>query len=151
MNKAAIGRRARSPQAKRAASPAPKKHKLSAFLVTGDVDLWPQVGAHLTQKLIHRQIDSVDELLNATPPGQPGVVLWDARECADQGAELARLHAHSASFAIIARVIASYARLRKMSAGRFASLQTCRDQSSASALSPRGRLSCARGINSAST
>jgi TonB family protein len=102
MNKAAIGRRARSPEAKHAASPAPKKHKLSAFLVTGDVDLWPQVGTHLTQKLIHRQIDSVDELLNATPPNQPGVVLWDARGCADRGAELARLHAHSASFAIIA-------------------------------------------------
>src|ERR1700722_10625149 len=102
MTKAAIGKRARSPQAKHAASAAPKKHKLSAFLITGDVDLWPKVGTHLTQKLIHRQIDSVDELLNATPPDQPGVVLWDARECADQGAELARLHAHSASFAIIA-------------------------------------------------
>jgi TonB family protein len=102
MTKAAIGQRAHSPEPKRAASPAPKKHKLSAFLVTGDVDLWPQVGTHLTQKLIHRQIDSVDELLNATPPGQPGVVLWDARECADRAAELGRLQAHSASFAIIA-------------------------------------------------
>ncbi len=102
MTKAAIGQRARSPAAKPAASPASKKHKLSAFLVTGDADLWPQVGTHLTQKLIHRQIDSVDELLNATPPDQPGVVLWDARECLDRGAELARLQAHSASFAIIA-------------------------------------------------
>jgi TonB family protein len=102
MTKAAIGQRARSPQAKHAASPTPKKRKLSAFLVTGDVELWPQVGTHLTQKLIHRQIDSVDELLNATPPDQPGVVLWDARECAHQAAQLARLHAHSASFAIIA-------------------------------------------------
>jgi len=102
MTKAAIGQRAHSPQAKHVASPAPKKHKLSAFLVTGDADLWPQVGTHLTQKLIHRQIDSVDELLNATPPDQPGVVLWDARECADRAAELARMQAHSASFAIIA-------------------------------------------------
>src|ERR1700739_5051938 len=102
MTQAAVGQRARSPAGKHAASPAPKKHKLSAFLVTGDVDLWPQVGTHLTQKLIHRQLDSVDELLNATPPGQPGVVLWDARECPDRGAELARLQAHSASFAIIA-------------------------------------------------
>jgi TonB family protein len=102
MTKAAIGQRAHSPQAKHAASPAPKKHKLSAFLLTSDVDLWPQVGTHLTHKLIHRQIDSVDELLNATPPDQPGVVLWDARECADRAAELARLQAHSASFAIIA-------------------------------------------------
>jgi TonB family protein len=102
MTQAAVGQRARSPAGKHAASPAPKKHKLSAFLVTGDVDLWPQVGAHLTQKLIHRQLDSIDELLNATPPNQPGVVLWDARECPDRGAELARLQAHSASFAIIA-------------------------------------------------
>jgi TonB family protein len=102
MTKVAVGQHARSPARKHAASPAPKKHKLSAFLVTGDVDLWPQVGAHLTQKLIHRQIDSVDELLNSTPPDQPGVVLWDARECPDRGPELARLQAHSASFAIIA-------------------------------------------------
>jgi hypothetical protein len=102
MTKAAVGQRARSPARKHAASPAPKKQKLSAFLVTGDVDLWPQVGTHLTQKLIHRQIDSLDELLNSTPPGQPGIVLWDARECPDRGAELERLQAHSASFAIIA-------------------------------------------------
>jgi FixJ family two-component response regulator len=102
MTKAAIGQRTGSPAPNAAASPAHKKHKLSAFLVTGDADLWPQVGAHLTHKLIHRQIDSVDELLNATPRDQPGVVLWDARECPDRGAELARLQAHSASFAIIA-------------------------------------------------
>jgi TonB family protein len=102
MTNAAVGQRARSPARKHAASPAPKKQKLSAFLVTGDVDLWPQVGTHLTQKLIHRQIDSLDELLNSTPPGQPGIVLWDARECPDRGAELERLQAHSASFAIIA-------------------------------------------------
>jgi TonB family protein len=102
MTKAAVGQHARSPARKHAASAAPKKHKLSAFLVTGDVELWPQVGTHLTQKLIHRQIDSVDELLNSTPPDQPGVVLWDARECPDRGAVLARLQAHSASFAIIA-------------------------------------------------
>jgi len=62
MTKAAVGQHARSPARKHAASAAPKKHKLSAFLVTGDVELWPQVGTHLTQKLIHRQIDSVDEL-----------------------------------------------------------------------------------------
>jgi hypothetical protein len=102
MTKAAIGQRAHSPEAKHAAAHTPQKHKLSAFLVTADVDLWPQVGTHLTRKLIHRQIDSVDELLNAAPREQPGVVLWDARECADRAAELARLQAHSASFAIIA-------------------------------------------------
>jgi TonB family protein len=107
MTKAAIGQRVHSPQAEHAASPAPtspapKRHKLPAFLVTGDVDLWPQVGAHLTRKLIHRQIDSVDELLKAAPPDQPALVLWDARECADRAAELARLQAHCASFAILA-------------------------------------------------
>src|ERR1700753_1333171 len=102
MSKPAVGQRGRPPAGKHAASSVPKKHKLSAFLITGDVDLWPQVGNHLTQKLIHRQIDSIDELLNATPPDQPGVVLWDARGCTDRAAELTRLQAHSESFAIVA-------------------------------------------------
>jgi periplasmic protein TonB len=100
MTKAAIDQRA-APEAKQPAAPLPKKHKHSAFLVTSDVDLWPQVGTHLTQKLTYRQIDSVDELLSATSPDQAGVVLWDARECADRAAALARLQEHSARFAIV--------------------------------------------------
>jgi TonB family protein len=100
MTKAAIDQRA-APEAKQPPAPLPKKQKQSAFLVTSDADLWPQVGAHLTHKLIYRQIDSVDELLRATSPDQPGVVLWDARECADRGAVLARLQEHSARFAVV--------------------------------------------------
>ena len=93
--------------AKRAAPAAPKKHKLVG--VSGHArrsSSGRRSAAHLTQKLNHRQIDSVEELLNATPPDEPGVVLWDARECADQSDELARLQAHSASFAIIALDVA---------------------------------------------
>jgi TonB family protein len=102
MTKPAIGPLARPREAKHDARRAPKKPKLSAFLITGDTNLWPQIGTHLPQKLIHRQIDSVEELLSAAPSSQPGVVLWDARECADRAAELDRLQGHSASFAIIA-------------------------------------------------
>jgi TonB family protein len=100
MTKAAIDQRA-APQAKQPTAPLAKKKKQSAFLVTSDVDLWPQISRHLTQKFIYRQIDSVDELLSATSPDQSGVVLWDARDCADRGAVLARLHEHSARFAIV--------------------------------------------------
>jgi TonB family protein len=102
VSKAAIQQRA--PAAAVATGPAssPRKQKLQAFLVTEDVDLWRQVGAHLTQKLTHRQIDSVDELLSAVQTNQPAVVLWDARGSEEQAAVVARLQAHSARFVIVA-------------------------------------------------
>ena len=81
---------------------AAKGAKLSAFLVTGDDMLWPQVGAHLGSDLILKQIDSIDELLTATPPGQPAIVLWDARSETAAAAVLSRLQLHSACFAVIA-------------------------------------------------
>jgi len=100
MTKAAIDRRP-APEAKQPGASQPKKQKQPAFLVTSDVDLWPQVATQLSQKLIYRQIDSVDELLRTAPPDQPGVVLWDARECAHREAVLAQLQEHSARFAIV--------------------------------------------------
>jgi TonB family protein len=84
-----------------ATSPAPKRAKIAAFLVTGDVELWPQVGAHLPTKLNFRQIDSIDELLSDVPADTPAVVLWDARGCAEKSAELSRIQAHSARFAML--------------------------------------------------
>jgi TonB family protein len=87
----------------------PKKRKLNAFLVTLDDQLWPQVGVHLTQKLNHRQIDSIDELFKATKPGETAVVLWDARGAADQSALLMRLFAHSSRFAVVALDVAESA------------------------------------------
>jgi TonB family protein len=85
-----------------AGAPPARKQKLTSFLITSDDALWPQIGAHLTQKLNHRQIDSVDELLAATQPGESAVVLWDARGAAETAPVLARLQTHSPRFAIVA-------------------------------------------------
>ena len=82
-------------------SPPAKKRKFDAYLVTLDDELWPQVGGHLTQKLNHRQIDSIEELVNATSPGEAAIVLWDARAAADRSDVLARLAAHSPRFAVV--------------------------------------------------
>lgn len=79
----------------------PASRKVDSFLVTSDDELWPQIGAHLTQKLRHRQIDSVEELIDSTEPGDSAVVLWDARGCAEPPVVLSRLHAHSPRFAIV--------------------------------------------------
>ncbi|HEY3849347.1 MAG TPA: TonB family protein [Steroidobacteraceae bacterium] len=84
-----------------APSAAPKRAKLAAFLVTGDVDLWPQIGAHLPAKTNFRQLDSVGELLSEVPSDAPAVVLWDARGCAEKAAELSRIQSHSARFAML--------------------------------------------------
>ena len=81
----------------------------TAYLVTLDDELWPQVGAHLTHKLTHRQLDSIDELLGATRPEEAAVVLWDARGAADQSAALTRLLAHSSCFAVVALDVAESA------------------------------------------
>jgi protein TonB len=75
--------------------------KLAAFLVTADVELWPQVGAHLPAKLNFRQLDSVHELLSEVPADAAAVVLWDARGCADKTGELSRIQSHSARFAML--------------------------------------------------
>jgi TonB family protein len=81
---------------------AAKRAKLSVLLVTGDDMLWPQVGPHLSGELILKQVDSIDELLTATAPGQPAIVLWDARGEAAAAAVLTRLQLHSACFAVVA-------------------------------------------------
>ena len=60
---------------------AAKRAKLSAVLVTRDDMLWPQICTHIGAGLILKQVDSVEELLAATPAGQPGIILWDARKC----------------------------------------------------------------------
>jgi TonB family protein len=90
-------------------SPPAKKRKFDAYLVTLDDELWPQVGAHLTQRLNHRQIDSIEELVNATSPGEAAIVLWDARGAANQSDVLARLAAHSPRFAVVALDVAESA------------------------------------------
>src|SRR5437660_5211329 len=68
---------AASEPAARGPAPAQKRAKLSVLLITRDEQLWPQVGAHLGKELILKQVDSIDELLTATPSGQPAIVLLD--------------------------------------------------------------------------
>jgi protein TonB len=80
---------------------APKRQKLAALLVTADVELWPQIGAHLPTKLSFRQIDSVGELLRDVASDTPAVVVWDARGCEEKTADLSRIQSHSARFAMI--------------------------------------------------
>ena len=101
MSNAAARQDTEAGHARSAASGATKKAKLAAFLVTGDVELWPQVGAHLPTKLSFRQIDSVGELMGEVPPDTPAVVVWDARGCADKSSELSRIQAHSSRFAML--------------------------------------------------
>jgi TonB family protein len=98
-----------STAASEGSAPSPRKQKLAAYLVTGDDELWPQVGTHLAQKLAHKQIDSVDELLSMARAGEPAVILWDARGSVEQTAVLSRLQAHSPRFAIVALDIAESA------------------------------------------
>ena len=90
------------PVALKASASAGKKTKLSVLLITGDDMLWPQVGAHLSKDLILKQVDSVDELLTATQPGQAAILLWDARNQTDAAVVLSRLQLHSPRFAVIA-------------------------------------------------
>jgi protein TonB len=102
MTKATMTQRPDSVAPSPGSAPAPSKQKLDSFLVTSDDELWSQIGAHLTQKLRHRQIDSAEELIESTRPGDSAVVLWDARGCAEPAAVLSRLQAHSPRFAIVA-------------------------------------------------
>lgn len=90
------------PVALKSSAPAGKKAKLSVLLITGDDMLWPQIGAHLSKDLILKQVDSVDELLTATQPGQAAILLWDARNQTDAAVVLSRLQLHSPRFAVIA-------------------------------------------------
>jgi len=93
---------ATSEPARRRPAPATKGAKVSVLLITGDDMLWPQIGAHLGSELILKQVDSIDELLTATPAGQPAIVLWDARSQADAATMLSRLQLHSPRFAVVA-------------------------------------------------
>ncbi len=101
MSKAAARHDTEAGHARPAGPGALKKSKIAALLVTADVELWPQVGAHLPTKLSFRQIDSVGELIDTVPADTPAVVLWDARGSADKSAELSRIQAHSTRFAML--------------------------------------------------
>jgi TonB family protein len=81
---------------------AVKRAKITVHLVTDDETLWPQIGPHVSGSLVLKQHDSVEELVAATPTGQSGIVLWDARGNSDPASVLSQLHLHSSRFAIVA-------------------------------------------------
>lgn len=87
--------------AARVVSTASKRAKLAVLLVTRDDMLWPQIGGHIGNELLLKQVDSIDELLSATQPGQAAIVLWDARNQTDAAAVLSRLQLHSPRFAVV--------------------------------------------------
>ncbi len=97
-----ISESAASEPAEHKSAPEAKKSKLSVILITRDDMLWPQIGASLSKEMILKQVDSVDELLTATPSGRAGIVLWDARNQSDTNAVLSRLQMHSPRFAVVA-------------------------------------------------
>ena len=79
MSKAAARQDTEAGHARTGAPGAAKRAKLAAFLVTGDVELWPQVGVHLPTKLNFRHVDTVGDLLSAVPSDTPAVILWGTR------------------------------------------------------------------------
>ncbi|MGA2709920.1 MAG: energy transducer TonB [Steroidobacteraceae bacterium] len=92
------------------ASPAPagdaagahhRVQKTRVFLVTQDEALWPLIGPGLESEYTLKQVDTTDELLEATSAGQAAVIIWDARDCADRAAGLSLLQRQSDRFAII--------------------------------------------------
>ncbi|MGA2190087.1 MAG: TonB family protein [Steroidobacteraceae bacterium] len=79
----------------------PHRQKQAAFLVTPDDSLWVQIGG-IGNDWIVKQLDSIDDLVAETQPGQSGIILWDARGCPQQADILSRIQLHSDRFAIVA-------------------------------------------------
>jgi TonB family protein len=102
MPKAARKTEPAAPEAADRPARSSKKLKLPVLLITAEDELWPQVGADLSSNLVLKQLDSIDELVSTFPAGQPGIVLWDARNNTDPASVLTRLHQHSTRFAIVA-------------------------------------------------
>lgn len=80
---------------------APRASKTSAYLVTLDEGLWPQIGPKLDKSCVLKQVDTVEELQGSVPAGHPGVVIFDAREAQDAAGQLSGLQMHSAAFALV--------------------------------------------------
>jgi len=69
--------------------------------VTQDELLWPQIGPSLDRDWLLKQVDTIDELQRATRGGQPGIIVWDARDPADWAGDLSRMQLHCSRFALI--------------------------------------------------
>lgn len=83
--------------------------KLAAFLVTQDDSLWGHIGPRLEGACVLKQVDTLEELAQAAPPGQSAIVLWDARDSSDPSAGLAKLRAHSSRLSVIVLDVAANA------------------------------------------
>src|SRR5208283_669307 len=46
-------------------------------------------------------VDTVEELLRVTHTGQPGIIVWDAREPADREGDLSRMQLHCSRFPVV--------------------------------------------------
>ncbi len=69
--------------------------------MTQDESLWPQIGPGLDRDWALKQVDTVDELIRVTRTGQPGVIVWDAREPADREGDLSRMQLHCSRFPVV--------------------------------------------------
>ncbi len=69
--------------------------------MTQDELLWPQIGPSLDGDWALKQVDTIDELQRVTRAGQPGIIVWDAREPADRAGDLSRIQLHCSRFALI--------------------------------------------------
>jgi hypothetical protein len=87
--------------ASRESIPSARRKKLPVLLVTGDDELWQQIGPELGADFAPKQLDSIDELSGTTSPG-PAIILWDARDHAEPAAVLSRLQSLSARCVVIA-------------------------------------------------
>ena len=77
------------------------KQRRSAYLVTAEDSLWPQVGAVVSSDTVLTQFDSIQQLIDTMEPEYAGVVVWDARGDADYADHLAKLQRHSARLAVM--------------------------------------------------
>jgi TonB family protein len=77
------------------------KQRRSAYLVTAEDALWPQVGAVVSSDTVLTQVDSVEQLLGLIEPEYAGVVIWDARGDGAYADHLAQLQRHSARLAVM--------------------------------------------------
>ncbi len=69
--------------------------------MTQDESLWPQIGPGLDRDWALKQVDTVEELLRVTHTGQPGIIVWDAREPADREGDLSRMQLHCSRFPVV--------------------------------------------------
>lgn len=77
------------------------KQRRSAYLVTAEDSLWPQVGAVVSSDTVLTQFDSIEQLIETMESEYAGVVVWDARGDGEYAEHLAQLQRHSSRLAVM--------------------------------------------------